>query len=312
VAHLLHIILLDQLSWIIFWYFGIHWWTFLTAAVFATIAQAQAGWLQHDFGHLSVVPKNSTANHIIHKFVICSLKAASAQWWNTRHFRHHSKPNIVSKDPDIDVPYLFLLGDNIPVQWGKKKRGFMPYQHQHKYWFLFGPPGVLPLFFHYDVARFLYSNREWVDSLWILSFAIRWIVQYVPLLGWAGTFGFYMFVRLVESHWFTWVTQMNHIPMDINRDAHKDWISLQVEATCNVEQSFFNDWFTGHLNFQIEHHLFPTMPRHNYYKVAPQVQKLCQKYNLLYENKSLSGAFADIVSSLKKSGRLYIDAYYHL
>ena len=29
--------------------------------------------------------------------------------------------------------------------------------------------------------------------------------------------------------------------------------SLQVLATCNVEQSFFNDWFTGHLNFQIEH-----------------------------------------------------------
>ena len=28
---------------------------------------------------------------------------------------------------------------------------------------------------------------------------------------------------------------------------------LQLAATCNVEQSFFNDWFSGHLNFQIEH-----------------------------------------------------------
>lgn len=27
----------------------------------------------------------------------------------------------------------------------------------------------------------------------------------------------------------------------------------QLAATCNVEQSFFNDWFSGHLNFQIEH-----------------------------------------------------------
>ncbi|KAG8131113.1 putative Fatty acid desaturase 1 protein, partial [Naja naja] len=48
-----------------------------------------------------------------------------------------------------------------------------------------------------------------------------------------------------------------------------------LSATCNVDHSWFNDWFTGHLNFQIEHHLFPTMPRHNYYKVAPLVKSLC-------------------------------------
>jgi len=46
---------------------------------------------------------------------------------------------------------------------------------------------------------------------------------------------------------------------------------LQVNATCNVEGGRFNDWFTGHLNYQIEHHLFPTMPRHNYSTVAPLV-----------------------------------------
>ena len=45
----------------------------------------------------------------------------------------------------------------------------------------------------------------------------------------------------------------------------------QVNATCNVEGGPFNDWFTGHLNYQIEHHLFPTMPRHNYSTVAPMV-----------------------------------------
>lgn len=28
---------------------------------------------------------------------------------------------------------------------------------------------------------------------------------------------------------------------------------LQLAATCNVEPSLFIDWFSGHLNFQIEH-----------------------------------------------------------
>ncbi|OBS59439.1 hypothetical protein A6R68_09436, partial [Neotoma lepida] len=72
----------------------------------------------------------------------------------------------------------------------------------------------------------------------------------------------------------------------------KYWTIL---ATCNIEQSFFNDWFTGHLNFQIEHHLFPTMPRHNYHKVAPLVKSLCAKHGLQYINKPILKAFGDIV-----------------
>ena len=59
--------------------------------------------------------------------------------------------------------------------------------------------------------------------------------------------------RCLESHWFTWVAQSNHVPMDVKADEAEPWVKLQMHATCNVERSFFNDWFTGHLNFQIEH-----------------------------------------------------------
>ena len=41
--------------------------------------------------------------------------------------------------------------------------------------------------------------------------------------------------------------------------------------------------------------LFPTMPRHNYYKVAPLVQSLCAKHGIKYQSKPLLSAFADIV-----------------
>lgn len=59
--------------------------------------------------------------------------------------------------------------------------------------------------------------------------------------------------RFLESHWFVWATQMSHLPMNIDRDKELSWFKSQLLATCNVEQSFFNDWFSGHLNFQIEH-----------------------------------------------------------
>ena len=57
----------------------------------------------------------------------------------------------------------------------------------------------------------------------------------------------------MESHWFVWVTQSNHIAMTVDRDRQLTWLEMQLAATCNVEKSAFNDWFTGHLNFQIEH-----------------------------------------------------------
>lgn len=62
-----------------------------------------------------------------------------------------------------------------------------------------------------------------------------------------------LFFRVIESHWFTWVSQSNHIPMNIKTDEASPWLKLQMNATCDIEKSLFNDWFTGHLNFQIEH-----------------------------------------------------------
>ena len=83
--------------------------------------------------------------------------------------------------------------------------------------------------------------------------------------------------RMADSAWFTWVSQCNHIVMDVHDDDPQDtWLNLQVnealtirpfltkwpnskifskklKATCNITKSAFNDWFTGHLNFQIEH-----------------------------------------------------------
>jgi fatty acid desaturase len=85
-----------------------------------------------------------------------------------------------------------------------------------------------------------------------------------------------------------------------------------LHATCDIEKSQFNDWFTGHLNFQIEHHLFPTMPRHNLYKIQPLVRALCEKHRVPYQVKTLSEAFADIVRSLRHSGEVWLayrDAY---
>ncbi|XP_076199613.1 acyl-CoA (8-3)-desaturase-like [Aptenodytes patagonicus] len=309
--HLAHILLLDTAAWLILFYFGTSLMPFIVSLVVLTISQVQASWLQHDLGHLSVFRKTKW-NHLLHKFVMCHLIGASAKWWTLLHSRHHAKPNCFQKDPDIDMhPFLFTLGKKFSVELGIKKKKYMPYNHQHKYFFITLPPLLFPTYFHCHTFYIAYTKRYWVDLTWMLTFYIRFFFIYGSLLEIKSLLAYYFIFRMLESSWFVWVSQMNHIPMDIYYDNNLDWVSTQLQATCNVEQSLFNDWFTGHLNFQIEHHLFPTMPRHNYWKVAPLVKSLCAKHGIEYQCKPLLTAFADIVHSLKNSGELWLDAYLH-
>uniref|UniRef100_A0A672NQZ4 Fatty acid desaturase 2-like n=1 Tax=Sinocyclocheilus grahami TaxID=75366 RepID=A0A672NQZ4_SINGR len=284
ILHLGHILLLEAIALMMVWYFGTGW--INTAIVAVILATSQAGWLQHDFGHLSVF-KNSRWDHLLHKFVIGYLKGASACWWNHRHFQHHAKPNILKKDPDVNLLNAFVVGKVQPVEYGIKKIKNLPYNHQHKYFFFIGPPLLIPVYFQFQIFHNMIAHGLWVDLVWCISYYVRYFLCYTQFYGVLWAVLLFNIVRFMESHWFVWVTQMSHIPMDIDYEKHQDWLSMQLVATCNIEQSYFNDWFSGHLNFQIEHHLFPMMPRHNYWRAAPRVRALCDKYGVKYQEKSL-------------------------
>uniref|UniRef100_A0A674APV4 Fatty acid desaturase 2 n=1 Tax=Salmo trutta TaxID=8032 RepID=A0A674APV4_SALTR len=248
-----HILLLEALALGLLWVWGTSWSLTLLCSLMLATSQSQAGWLQHDFGHLSVCKKSSW-NHVLHKFVIGHLK------------------------------------------YGIKKLKYMPYHHQHQYFFLIGPPLLIPVFFTIQIFQTMFSQRNWVDLAWSMTFYLRFFCCYYPFFGLFGSVALITFVRFLESHWFVWVTQMNHLPMEIDHERHQDWLTMQLSGTCNIEQSTFNDWFSGHLNFQIEHHLFPTMPRHNYHLVAPLVRTLCEKHGIPYQVKTLKKAIIDVVT----------------
>ncbi|XP_005531827.1 PREDICTED: fatty acid desaturase 1-like [Pseudopodoces humilis] len=304
----LHLLVLDAASWLVVWYFGISLVPFLAGMVFFTTAQIQMGWFQHDLGHCSVFRKPRW-NHLLQIVVINMLKGLPASWWNHLHNQHHAKPNCFRKDPDLNMhPLLFSLGRTLSVELGKQKKKFMPYNYQHKYFVFLAPLALIP-FFQLSIFYFAIKRKKWLDLILIVAFNVRVCLMYVPLMGFKNFMVYYWLSRYLESTWFIWVTQMNHIPMNIDYDKNKDWVSTQLHATCNVNQSVFNDWFTGHLNFQIEHHLFPTMPRHNYWKVAPLVKSLCDKHGIEYKTKTLLTAFIDILHSLKDSGDHWLEAY---
>ena len=74
----------------------------------------------------------------------------------------------------------------------------------------------------------------------------------------------------------------SHNGMEVYSET-KDFVSAQAASTRDISSTVVSDWFTGGLNYQLEHHLFPGLPRHNLGAVARDVKSLCEKHGLGYE-----------------------------
>jgi fatty acid desaturase len=81
-----------------------------------------------------------------------------------------------------------------------------------------------------------------------------------------------------------------------------DFLRRQVLTSRNVRGSRVVDWVLGGLNYQIEHHLFPNMPRPNLRRAQPLVRAFCQDHGLPYTEASLFGSYAEAVRHLHDVG----------
>jgi len=301
VLYFLHILVLELLAWCIAYYYtesSVAWYAVI---MLLAISQIQAGWLQHDFGHLSVFSSRKW-NNAAHHVTISILKGASSAWWKVRHTRHHAKTNVLFKDPDVSNQPLFLFGPAMVRQ----KLGWVLTPLQTWYWWIIGPPMVTTFLFVFQNLQFMFQHGCYLDLFWVVVFFVRIFGAYVPLYGLWDVLKLYFSFRLIESLWFTWTTSMSHLPMSIECDQQLDWVNQHLSTTQNVTGNFFNDWWSGHLNYQVEHHLFPSMPRHNYRQVHEQyVKPFCARHGLVLHVRPLLGAYWDVVRALRYTVQLY-------
>jgi len=299
-----HVLFLEILGAFIIYQFGFSFWSILIASLVLGTAQSQAGWTQHDYGHLSVFWKRRNLNQIFHQITIGALKGASSEWWKTRHNRHHAKTNIVNLDPDLHTEPIFVFSDSL------LKKGWKLLPYQHYYWWLLGPPLVTTLIFVPQNLRYVLVYGLWSDLAFMLSYFVRFGWVYSHWLTGYECLVLYFALRFWESHWFTWVTSMSHLPRPTTTEHQGlDWITMNANHTQNIVSGPFHDWFTGHLNFQLEHHLFPSMPRHQLAHVASRVKTLCEKHNAPYHVKSMYQCCVDIVDKLFAVGKKYEKMY---
>ncbi|GKV03610.1 hypothetical protein SLEP1_g15886 [Rubroshorea leprosula] len=270
----------------------------------------QSGWLGHDSGHYQIM-MSPRLNRFAQILTGNCLAGISIAWWKWDHNAHHICCNSVDFDPDLQHMPFFAVSS-------KFFSSLTSYFYDRK--------------MNFDsVARFLVSYQHWTFypvmcfariNLFAQSFILLLSKRKVPNRGqeMLGLLVFWIWYPLVVSCLPNWgerimfvvasfaVTGIQHIQFCLNHfsssvfvgpPSSKDWCEVQTGGTLNISCSSWMDWFHGGLQFQIEHHLFPRLPRCHLRKISPFVMELCKKHNLPYKSASFWKANAMTVGTLR-------------
>ncbi|KAF3439938.1 hypothetical protein FNV43_RR18216 [Rhamnella rubrinervis] len=294
-------------------------WIHMVCAMLLGLLWILSAYVGHDSGHYQAMPTrgfNKFTQLIAGNF----LTGISIAWWKWTHNAHHISCNSLDYDPDLQHIPFFAVSTRFFTSltssfYGRKltfdplARFLVSYQHITFYPVLiFGRINL-----YVQTFLLLFSKRPIPDrALNIVGICVFW--TWFPLLTsflptWNERF---MFV-LVS---FT-VTSLQHLQFCLNHfsadvyvgpPSGNDWFEKQTAGSLDISCSVWMDWFFGGLQFQLEHHLFPRLPRCQLRKVSPVVQDLCKKHNLPYRSLTFWEANLSTLRTLRTAALQARDA----
>ncbi|WP_426512742.1 fatty acid desaturase family protein [Dactylosporangium sp. McL0621] len=287
-------------GWVAFVLIGRSWWQLATAAFLAFVF-TQLGFLGHDAGHRQMF-RSHRANYVVGVLHANLAIGLSYGWWVDKHNRHHAHPNEEGKDPDIDIGALAFTAAQAS---GRGRIAAAIYRRQA---YLFFPMLLLEaISLHLSSVRAL-AKRATGRSAWETALFGVHVVGYLttvflvlsPLqalvfvLAHQGLFGLYLGCSFAP----------NHKGMAIlDPDDRTDYLRRQVLTSRNVRGHWLTDFMLGGLNYQIEHHLFPSMPRPNLRRAQEVVRQFCRAHDLTYCQTGLLTSYAQALRHLHAVGR---------
>ena len=287
-------------GWAVFVLVGDSWWQ-LGVAAFLAVMFTQVGFLGHDAGHRQVF--GSRRRSYVAGLLLGNLGIGlSCGWWVGKHNRHHAHPNTEGADPDIAAGALAFTAAQARASRGVAR---LVYRYQAYLFFpmLLGEAIAL----HAASIRALTSrasrHRSWEAALLAAHAAgyltavllvLSPVKAVVFILVQQGLFGLYLGCSFAP----------NHKGMPILGPAdQRDFLRRQVLTSRNVRGGWLTDLALGGLNYQIEHHLFPSMPRPNLRRSQALIAAFCEQKGLPYCQASLAGSYAQALRHLNTTAR---------
>lgn len=278
----------------------------------------QSGWIGHDSGHHQVMMSRDL-NRFAQLLTGNCLAGISIAWWKWNHNAHHIACNSLEFDPDLQHMPLFAVSS-------KLFNSLTSYIYERK--------------MNFDSVSRFFVSRQHITFYPVMCFArINLFAQSLILLltkkrvphrvqELFGVLVFWIWYPLLVSCLPNWgerlmfvvasfsVTGIQHVQFCLNhfstnvyvgKPKGNDWFEKQTSGTLDITCPSWMDWFHGGLQFQVEHHLFPRLPRCQLRKVSPFVKELCKKHNLPYNTSSFWEANVMTIRTLRNAALLARD-----
>ena len=84
---------------------------------------------------------------------------------------------------------------------------------------------------------------------------------------------------------------------------------IQVLTTRNITGNALVHWFCGGLSYQVEHHLFPQVPRHNLPLINVEVKALCKKHKIQYHETNMINGTIEVLNCLEEVANALITEF---
>lgn len=279
---------------------GDTWYQLLIAAALGVIF-TQFAFLGHEASHRQVFT-SGPANDRLGRVVATLFVGMSYAWWMTKHTRHHGNPNQIGKDPDIAPGWVAWTEDDAAVA-----TGFTGWLNRRQGWLFFPMMTLLGLDLHQASIRRLFRRGKLqgrTQELVLMSVrfavyltAVFWLLPPGMAFAFLGVqlavFGLYMGLSFAPNH-----VGMPMVPHGVKLD----FLDKQVMTSRNVSGGWWATVLMGGLNYQIEHHLFPSMPRPHLHRARQLVRKHCRTYDVPYVENNLAEALAIVVRYVNDVG----------
>jgi linoleoyl-CoA desaturase len=142
------------------------------------------------------------------------------------------------------------------------------------------------------------------DMAWGASFA-TWAIGYFTFV---FTTGIVISIVFQLAHTVEHTHMVQAIPQDEGQAAivEDEWTKHQIKTTANfATNNKVINWFTGGLNFQVEHHLFPRISHIHYPAISKIIKEVSAKYDVTYnEYKYMYQAVISHIKYLKSMGSM--------
>lgn len=288
-------------------------------ALLLAIHYPRTAYLGHDVAHNHWGLRNEPKPRFMLGAVALGQGFGSA-WWVEKHELHHSFPNACRvRDDGVLVPIDGDI-DSVPwIVWDKALAEYnssAPKSAWQKAISLIMPRFQVALFFPLlCLARFNWSwqsletamrQEKYLEAAlcaahWILGLTLAGFLTPGP--AWTGWLWF-LSAQLLGGLILAVVFVLNHTGMEIYEAGDAGgFYDRQARSTRNTPSSRFLDWVTGGLNSQIEHHMFPTMPRRNLPKMREATREAMRESGYAYGELGNREALRAVVDTLREAAR---------